>query len=485
MESRRKPDAGASDADRANLLRRLPSIQQLLERPEIEAQAQVPGKRGLVVMSAREEVEACRRAILSGRATEDDVSLASVSGRLLQRLNRDGRPLPRVLNATGVILHSGLGRAPLAPSVLDTLRSQGPYSLLEVDRERGERRARDTRCVTMLKALTGAEDGLVVNNNAAATVCILHALARKREVICSRGEMVEIGGSFRIPEVMEASGCELVSVGATNKTHIEDYARAIGPNTAALLVVHTSNYRIVGFTERPSLREIAELGHAHGLVVIHDLGSGSLLSPEALGIGDEPPVSASLEAGADVVCLSGDKMLGGPQAGIILGRSALVKECRSSPLARAFRIDKLRVAALEATLTLFLDPKTLDLTHPVTDMLRRKPADLRTRAEALVRAVAGCCPRDTVATIVPTDSEAGSGALPALPIPSLAVAITSPRMSPDALARALRLEPTPLFTKTRDGHVLLDVRTLADDEVELAATVLASALRRDSRASAN
>jgi L-seryl-tRNA(Ser) seleniumtransferase len=390
--------------------------------------------------------------------------------------------MPRALNATGVILHSGLGRAPLPPRAADAVaRAAAGYALLEVDRAEGRRRARDTRASAMIAELAGAEAALVVNNNAAATVLILNTLARSREVICSRGEMVEIGGSFRIPEVMEASGCTLVSVGTTNKTNVADYETAITERTGALLVVHTSNYKIVGFTERPALAEVCALGRGRGIPVVHDLGSGSVLKPEELGVGDEPPVAASLDAGADLVCMSGDKLLGGPQAGIILGRRELVERCRTNPLARAFRIDKLRVAALEATIELFLDPRKLGAGHPVTEMLRATPESLRPRAEALRDEILRAAPAGTAAACVPSEAEAGSGALPALAIPSLAVALAHPGASADALARALRLQPTPLFAVVRAGRVLLDVRTLADSEIETAAAVAAAAVASAAR----
>jgi L-seryl-tRNA(Ser) seleniumtransferase len=458
-----------------DLLRRVPSVQVVLDRPALASKLGTPGARGLVVEAVRAELDRVR-----GKLTASPDSPApdadAVAASVLARLAQDARPLPRALNATGVILHSGLGRAPLADVAAEAARDAARYCLLEVDREKGARRARDTRCVELLKTLTGAEAGLVVNNNAAATVLILAALARGKEVVCSRGELVEIGGSFRIPEVMEASGCALVSVGATNKTHLRDYEKAIGPKTGALLVVHTSNYKIVGFSEVPPLADIAKLGRAHGLPVVHDLGSGSILSPEALGVGDEPPVAASLAAGADLVCLSGDKLLGGPQAGILLGRQDLIRACREHPLARAFRIDKMRAAALEATLELFLDPKALDATHPVTSMLRAKPAALRPRAERLAARLRAAAPPGATVEVVEIASEAGSGALPALAIPSSGAAAGAPWCGADALARALRERPTPLFTVIREGRVTLDVRTLTDAEADEAADAVAATL---------
>jgi L-seryl-tRNA(Ser) seleniumtransferase len=271
---------------------------------------------------------------------------------------------------------------------------------------------------------------------------------------------------------MEASGCRLVSVGATNKTHLHDYERAITAETAALLVVHTSNYRIVGFTASPALSAVAEVAHARGIPLIHDLGSGSLLSEEELGIGDEPPVQRSLDAGADVVCMSGDKLLGGPQAGIILGRRELVDRMRKDPLARALRIDKMTVAALEATLGLFLDRPRIRERHPVTRMLTATPESLRPRAEACARRIRDGVPAGVDVAVVPTTSEAGSGALPAQTIDSVAVAIASSAITPDALAKVLRYQTPGLFTRIHGGRILLDLRTLLPGEEMEAADLI-------------
>ncbi len=465
-----------------DLLKRVPAVAVLLEVPELAADAAVPGARGTVTDAIRAELDALRRRLLTKSADAADLDPAVIAGRVRKRLARDFRPLPRMINATGVILHSGLGRAPLPEAAMRALSAMGHYHLLEVDREKGDRRARDTRCSAMLQALTGAEAALVVNNCAAATVLMLQAVAQGREVVCSRGEMVEIGGSFRIPEVMEASGCRLVSVGATNRTRAEDYEAAIGPSTAAFLVVHTSNYRVVGFTGSPSLADLVRIGAKHGIPVMHDLGSGSILGPEELGVGDEPPASASIAAGADLVCMSGDKLLGGPQAGIILGKKAWVDRCRRAPMARAMRIDKLRIAALEATLELFLDRKTLDATHPVTAMVRATPETLRPRAESMARALRASCPAETRIDVVASEAEAGSGALPALPIPSLAVTVSHPRTSADALSRALRDVPVGVFSVIRDGRVQLDARTVADDDVATLAASVAEAFENLFRA---
>lgn len=458
------------------LLRRLPRVDEVLEAAPVRENLGRLG-RGRLLFHVRAVLGGLRRLIRDGAAVDpESLDASRVAAASVERLESLGSPLPRVLNATGVILHSGLGRAPLAPAAVEALQRAGGYGLLEVDREEGRRHPRDSRIRDLLLELTGAEDSLVVNNNAAATLLILRTLAEGREVVCSRGEMVEIGGSFRIPDVMKASGCRLVEVGTTNRTHTRDYAAAIGPHTGALLVVHTSNYRIMGFTSAPELEEVVALGRHHGLPVIHDLGSGSLLGPEELGLGDEPPVSGSLRAGADVVCMSGDKLLGGPQAGIILGRRELVDRMRRHALARALRIDKMTVAALEATLQLFLDADRLRETHPVTRLLTRSPGDLRPRAEALAALVLRQAPPGARAEVVELTSEAGSGALPTLQIPSVGVALEAPGTSPQALARALRTGRIPLFSRIHQERVCLDLRTLLPHEDEQAARLAGAAL---------
>jgi len=459
------------------LLRQLPKVDALLEGAAL-AELIAQRGRGLVTFHVRRTIDAYRARLLNGgdgSPSAPDISGDAVTRAVMDSLAKDGEPLPRVLNGTGVILHSGLGRAPVAPEAVEAAQRAAGYSLLEVDRRAGDRHARDSRADELLCRITGAESALVVNNNAAATLLILTTLADGHEVVCSRGEMVEIGGSFRIPDVMEASGCELVAVGTTNKTHLADYERAITERTGALLVVHTSNYRIVGFTSSPPLAEISALAHERGMPCIHDLGSGSILSPEELGRGDEPPVSASFADGADVVCMSGDKLLGGPQAGIILGSKELVDRMRHHPLARALRIDKMTVAALEATLQLFLDKDSLRERHPVTRMLTEEPDALRPRAEALATYIREHAPAGTKAEVIDICSETGSGALPTLQIPSIAVAVTG-SMKPNDLARALREQHPAVFTRIHDDRVCLDVRTLLPGEENEAGRIVVKTL---------
>jgi L-seryl-tRNA(Ser) seleniumtransferase len=461
-------------------LRALPAVDGILEDKTLQSAIARRG-RGLVTFHVRQVLQELRERIRVAAKGTDPLAFSSIDTVLIHvrdSLARDAEPLPRILNATGVILHSGLGRAPLSPYANNFVSRAGGYSLLEVDRENGERKARDSRAGALLSALTGAPASLVVNNNAAATLLILSTLGKGKVVVCSRGEMVEIGGSFRIPDICEASGCQLVSVGCTNKTHLSDYEEAITENTGALLVVHTSNYRIVGFTESPDLKELAQLARSRGIPLIHDLGSGSLLSPEELGFGDEPPVSASLRAGADVVCMSGDKLLGGPQAGIILGRADLVNKMRRHPLARALRVDKMTLAALEGTLQLFLDPDRLRENHPVIGLLTVTRAELYPRAETLRDRCLSEAPAGTEVTVVELESETGSGALPTQKIPSVGVTVHSNRWSAATLARHLRFANPGLFTRICDGRVSLDVRTLFPSEELEAADVIARTLRK-------
>jgi L-seryl-tRNA(Ser) seleniumtransferase len=353
--------------------------------------------------------------------------------------------LRRVINATGVIVHTNLGRAPLAAAAIERIRDVAAgYSNLEYDLAAGGRGSRQEHVTSILRRLTGAEAALVVNNNAAAVMLALAALAEGREVLVSRGELLEIGDGFRIPDVLERSGARLREVGTTNRTRVSDYEAAIGPDTAVLLRVHQSNFRVIGFTEQPALEELALVAQSHELTLVDDLGSGVLVD-----IGDEPTARASLSAGADLVCFSGDKLLGGPQAGIIVGRAVLVERLRRHPLQRALRADKLTLAALEGTLQLAIDaPGEI----PVVRMLRETPEDVRARAASLAARVGG--------QVEETVARAGGGSLPVTELPSFACAVE------EELAAPLRDADPPVITVLRDGRTLLDCRTLSDTEVD-------------------
>jgi L-seryl-tRNA(Ser) seleniumtransferase len=401
----------------------------------------------LAVVAARAVLERAREEIRAGSDPGD------LRERLREELVRVRRPaLRRVLNATGVLVHTNLGRAPLADAALDRVRDAAGYSNLELDLSSGSRGSRQDHLPPLLRRLTGAEAAIVVNNNAAAILLALAALAEGREVVVSRGELIEIGDGFRIPEVLASSGARLVEVGTTNRTRAADYERAIGPDTALLLRVHPSNFRISGFTERPAVHELARIAQRFGLVLVDDLGSGALVDVEG-----EPTPAEAIAAGADLVCFSGDKLLGGPQAGIVAGRADLVERLRRHPLHRALRPDKLTLAALEGTLALYLDrPGEI----PVLRMLREPVASVRARAERLAAAVGG--------TVEETVARAGGGALPLAELPSAACAVE------EELAAALRGHEPPVVAVVRDGRTLLDCRTLTDAEAdEVAQAVLA------------
>src|SRR5712692_6141268 len=420
-------------------LRDLPSVDELARQSEDP----------LAVEAARTVVARAREQIQQG---DDPGDL-----RLHLQAELDAARAPRlrrVLNATGVIVHTNLGRAPLAEAALDRVReiARG-YSNLEYDVAAGGRGSRQDHVAGLLRRLTGAEAALVVNNNAAAVMLALAALAEGREVLVSRGELIEIGDGFRIPDVLERSGATLREVGTTNRTRAADYETAIGAETAVLLRVHQSNFRLVGFTAQPSRRELADVAHRHDLPLVDDLGSGALVD-----VGDEPTARASLAGGADLVCFSGDKLLGGPQAGIVVGRADLVEQLRRHPLQRALRADKLTLAALEGTLALALEaPDQI----PVLRMLREPSEVVRARAVRLAELVGG--------EVEETIAKAGGGALPLTALPSFACAVE------EELAAKLRAGDPPVIAVVRDGRTLLDCRTLTDAEADEAAAAVEQA----------
>jgi L-seryl-tRNA(Ser) seleniumtransferase len=441
-------------------LRDLPSIDELLRDPRL---AGTP--HGLAVAAARAALERARDEIRAGHEPGD------VAERTLDELAaaRSLR-LRRVLNATGVIVHTNLGRAPLAEAALERVTEVGRgYSNLEYSLEEGARGSRQDHVAALLRRLTGAEAALVVNNNAAAVLLALAALAEGREVIVSRGELIEIGDGFRIPDVLARSGARLVEVGTTNRTRAADYERAIGPETALLLRVHQSNFRVVGFAEQPMVAELARVAERHGLPLVDDLGSGVLVSSlsNTVLLGQEPSVRASLEAGAALVCFSGDKLLGGPQAGIVAGRAELVERLRRHPLQRALRADKLTLAALEGTLSLYLDPARAARELPVLRTLDEPAEAVRRRAERLAALVGG--------TVEETIARVGGGALPLAELESFACAVE------EELATALRRGEPAVIGVVRDGKLLLDCRTLTEEEVDEAAAALGAARERSDK----
>ena len=435
-------------------LRELPSVDRLLLDERINALSAVHG-RDVVLGAARAVLSRAREEIKAGFAPDElaDSLVERVEGEVERRLQPR---LRRVLNATGVVVHTNLGRAPLAPEALARVQEVARgYSNLEFDLDAGARGSRQDHLAGALRDLTGAEAALVVNNNAAAVLLALAALAAGREVIVSRGELVEIGDGFRIPDVLAHSGARLVEVGTTNRTRLADYERAIGEETAAILRVHQSNFRIVGFTEQTALRELARLAERRGLVLVDDLGSGVLTE-----LGDEPTVRGSLEDGAHLVTFSGDKLLGGPQCGIVVGRADLVERLRRHPLQRAVRADKLTLAALEGTVALYNAGSPV----PVLDMLKEPVADVRARAERLAALTGG--------RIEQTVARAGGGSLPLAEIESYACALE------EALSAPLRHANPPVVGIVRDGALLLDCRTLTDADVEEVATAIAACRSR-------
>ena len=418
----------------------------------------LPSVDRLATAVARAELDARRRELLGG-AGEDDVDLVA------RALSRMAPGTGRVLNATGIVLHTNLGRAPLAPEARAAIAAAATgYGALELDLLTGRRSRRGRRTEALLTALSGAPDALVVNNGAAAVLLAVAALAGPgRHVIVSRGELVEIGGGLRIADVVAQSGAELVEVGSTNRTRAADYAAAIGPATAAILRVHQSNFRMSGFVERPGLRELVALGPP----VIDDLGSGALDRGRPV-LSDEPEVRRSIAAGAALTCFSGDKLLGGPQAGILVGAAEAVSVCRSHPLARALRIDKLCLAGLEATLELHLDPATAG-GIPVLEMLELAPELLAARTGELARLTGGA--------VVEMPAAAGGGALPLHELPGPAVALQAGPEGAEALAARLRRGHPALIARVQDEQVLLSARTLAEDEIAVAARCVQEARR--------
>jgi L-seryl-tRNA(Ser) seleniumtransferase len=431
-------------------------IVRLRDLPSVDELARTSSDP-LAVEAARVVLARAREEIQAGADPGD------LESRLADELGaaRTAR-LRRALNATGVIVHTNLGRAPLAEAALERVREVGRgYSNLEYDLSAGTRGSRQDHVAGILRRLTGAEATLVVNNNAAAVLLALAALAEGRDVLVSRGELIEIGDGFRIPDVLARSGARLVEVGTTNRTRAADYEQAIGPETAVLLRVHQSNFRLVGFTELPSVADLAKVAKRHELPLVDDLGSGALRPSNSLLLSEEPSVRESLEAGADLVCFSGDKLLGGPQAGIVVGRAELVELLRRHPLQRAVRADKLTLAALEGTLALYLDPERALREIPVLRMAAEPVDAVRARAERLAKVVGGEV-EETVARI-------GGGALPLAELPSFACAVE------EELAGPLRAGEPPVIGVIRDGRLLLDCRTLTDTEAEEVAAAVGTA----------
>lgn len=460
----------------SDLLKQIPSVDKLLlsnEFSDITAEfghSQTTTAVRLILDQLRDDLKSAAKNDAASPALPSIEELANTTRMGL--VNRASGSLTEVFNLTGTVLHTNLGRASLPESALDAIAkvSRG-NSNLEYDLATGKRGDRDDHIESILQELTGAEAATVVNNNAAAVLICLNTLALGQEVCISRGELVEIGGSFRIPEVMERSGCQLKEVGATNRTHLKDYASAINDQTGLLMKVHTSNYEIKGFTKEVSYAELAQLAEERQLPFLADLGSGTLIDLETFGLEHEPTVQDVLSAGADVVTFSGDKLLGGPQAGIIAGKKTWIDAIKNNPLKRALRVDKMTIAALSEVLALYLNPESLSEQLPTIKYLSRQPDELKALADSVLPAFTKSLNKFADTAVVPTSSQIGSGALPLDKLPSFAIELTPCDRSDASLKRlslVLRELPKPIIGRLQDGRMLLDVRTL-DDPSELTA----------------
>ena len=453
------------------LLRSLPKVDEVLKHPLIAAQLEVH-PRQLVTDAVRTEIDTARAHILSDETPSFDAEdfIAATVVRI-ERAAR--RSLRRVINATGIIVHTNLGRSLLSEEAAAAVAEVASgYSTLEYDVDTGERGSRHVHCEELICKLTGAEAAMAVNNNAAAVMIGIAALARGGEAVVSRGQLVEIGGSFRIPDIMAESGAQMVEVGTTNKTHVSDYENAITSHTRLLLKVHSSNFRVVGFTEEVELEELVELGRRHDIPVFEDQGSGVLLDLRQYGLPYEPTVGESLARGASLVSCSGDKLLGGPQAGILAGSGPIIRKLKAHPMARALRLDKMTLAALEVTLRTYLDTERALRDIPTLRMLTLPAEDIRARADALASAVSSC-PGVLEATVVPDVSRAGGGALPMADIPTYAVRMVPREASEDEVQTRLRLGDPCIVVRVKDGAVYLDPRTLQPGEDEIVARTIA------------
>ena len=454
-----------------DLLRQIPQVEKLLRLGEIEAL--IPGRSRIEVTDAlRVILDEARQEAMAGRLSQGELTHRLSGPGLLARVQREIEEhrlsaYRRVVNATGIILHTGLGRAVLSKQAVESFaRELCGYSIVELDVDSGERNCREEPLVKILRNLTGAESATVVNNNAGATLLVLAALARGKEVIVSRGQLVEIGGSFRIPDILRESGARLVEVGTTNRTYASDYRRALTHETAMLLQVHTSNYEIAGFVHQTPLEELVTLGQERGLTVVSDLGSGCFIDLSPYGFKREPLASESVKAGADIVCFSGDKLLGGPQCGVIVGKEKSILALRAHPLFRALRVDKCTLVLLEATLRAYQDPKRILELVPALRLIQEPVETVRLRAEKCLNTLLLACKRLELA-LLPSAAQAGSGSLPTQTIPSYAIQVRHATLSPDAVAKSLRLGPTPIFSRVHSGSVLLDFRTVLEGEDEL------------------
>jgi L-seryl-tRNA(Ser) seleniumtransferase len=470
--------------EKKEYLRRLSSVDDILQLPAVQALIK-SYPRGVVVETIRAVVDELRQRILSctdlSKLDKHELDPEYLVPRIAQLAKRTMSPrLKRVINTTGVVIHTNLGRSILSKAATEAVAEAARYySNLEFDLGKGQRGSRHSHIEDILCSITGAESGMVVNNNASAVLLALTAVAQGREVVVSRGELVEIGGSFRIPDVMRQSGAILKEVGTTNKTHLIDYEKAITPETGLLLKVHTSNFKIMGFTAEVSLEDMVKLARGHNLEVMHDLGSGVLIDLSQHGLVHEPTIQDSVKAGVDIITFSGDKLLGGPQGGIIIGKSQLVDRMKKHPLARALRVDKMTLAGLEATLRLYLDPEKAIREIPTLAMILATDAELLKKAKTLAAKLkkdAGDYQIDVEKDI----SMVGGGALPIEQLPTRVVSVSAEKLSTAELERRLRESTPPVVVRVKEDKILLDVRTILPEDFD----ELVAALGKISRGTA-
>lgn len=467
---------------RQQALRKIPSVEEILSRQEISELLKIH-PRTVVVEGIRRGLGRLREEILTrddfSTLTENLFSFEHLFPLFQKEIELQVRPrLRRLINATGIVIHTNLGRSPLHPLALQQMVEVAKaYSNLEYDLSRGERGDRYSHVENILCRLSGAESALVVNNNAGAVLLCLNTIAEGREVIISRGELVEIGGAFRIPDVMKRSGALLKEVGTTNRTHLNDYQRAISPQTALLLKVHTSNFRVMGFTSEVSLEELVQLGKEQHLPVMEDLGSGCFIDLTRYGLEKEPTVQEAIRAGADVITISGDKLLGGPQAGVILGKKDLLDSIKTNPLTRALRIDKLTLAALESTLLLYTDERRAMAEIPTLKMLGLPVKTLKRRGRRLLKRLQGKVESIHQVTIKEDVSQVGGGALPLQELPTIVLSVKSAHGSVNSLEERLRKNDPPIISRISKEELLFDMRTVFDEEIPLLADGIVKALR--------
>lgn len=467
----------------SNLFRLLPKVDELL-RTESIATLESRFPRSLLRYGVQEAIETLRDSLRSGKIQEEKLRKITQGQEMAARViavleKREGQRMQKAVNATGVVLHTGLGRAPLAPAAAAAATNSAGYCLLEIDCESGERGQRDRTIEKSLQLLFGCEAAAAVNNNAAATLLAVNSFAKGKEVLVSRGELVEIGGSYRMPEVMKAGSAKLVEVGTTNRTRLEDYQNAITKKTGLILKVHSSNFRIEGFTESTKLEELAALARERGIPIVHDLGSGLCVESKIPGLEEEPRVLQSLRAGVDLVTFSGDKLLGGPQAGLLLGKKEAIAKIRKNPLFRALRLGKQSIAALEATLQIYLRGEEEALREiPSLRMLRASKEELAVKAQSLAQGIRSLGIAELSISLESSTSQAGSGSAPAVELPTQVVALSHSKLSATKLAAKLRAANPPVFSRIENDRVLLDARTLLDGDESAIVGALSSLLQK-------